>query len=141
MSFNLKENKNVLTESQLKFIKEKYNWKSEKLLIVNFVHSNENCFYDNNSNLENSIAWWEKFYSKIDLNNILNIYTYSDKIAAKDLIDLKTKFQDYDDFFLRNFFIKKECYGVLLINSIGEYEIHEGEYSNSQINNFIKKLI
>lgn len=141
MSFIQPENKKVITESQLKFIKEKYKWNSKGLLILNFVHSNENCFYANNGNLENSMIWWEKFYSEIDLTNILNIYVYSDKISAKKMIDNKTKFEDYDDFLLRNFFnLKKECYAILVLNSEGEYEIHEGEYSEKQIENFIKML-
>lgn len=141
MSFSQVENKKVVTESQLKFVKKKYKWNSEDLLIINFAHTNENCFYDNNSNLENSINWWKKFYSKIDLTNILNIYVYSNKIAAKNMIDSQTKFEDYDDFFLKNFFnIKKECYGILVVNSKGEYKIQEGEYSERQVENFIKTL-
>lgn len=141
MSFSQIQNKKVITESQLKFIKEKYNWNSEGLLIINFVQPNENCFYDNNGNIENSIKWWEKFYSKIDLKKILNIYVYSDKISANKIIDSQSKFEDYDDFLLRNFFnIKKECYGILVVNSKGEYEIQEGEYSEKQVKNFIKTL-
>jgi hypothetical protein len=141
MSFNPFESQKVITPSQLKFIKEKYKWNSEGLLIINFVQPNQNCFYDTNSNLENSIKWWEKFYSKIDLTNVKNIYVYSDKISAKKIIDFQTKFEDYNDFLLRNFFnIKKECYGILVLNSKGEYEILEGEYSEKQVENFIKAL-
>lgn len=141
MSFNQIENKKVLTETQLKFIKEKYKWNSENILIINFVQSSKNCFYDNNANLDNSVKWWEKFYSKIDLNNVSNIYVYSDKISAKKIIDSEKRFEDYDDFLLTNFFnVKKECYGILVINSVGEYEIAEGEYSEKQVENFIKPL-
>jgi hypothetical protein len=141
MSFCQNENKKTLTESQLKFIKEKYKWNSEDLLIINFVQPNKNCFYENNGNLENSIKWHQKFYSKINLNNVLNISVYSDKISARKIIDSETKFEDYDDFLLRNFFsLKKECYGVLVVNSKGEYEIQEGEYSEKQVENFIKTL-
>jgi len=141
MSFNQIENKKILSETQLKFIKEKYKWNSENILIINFVQSSKNCFYDNNANLDNSAKWWKKFYIKIDLSNVSNIYIYSDKISAKKVIDYETKFEDYDDFLLNNFFnIKKECYGILVINSIGEYEIEEGEYSEKQVENFIKAL-
>ena len=139
-SFNRTENKKLITESQLKFIKEKYKWNSENLLVINFVQAKKNCFYDNNSNLANSLTWSKKFYSKINLDNILNIYVYSDKKSAKTVIDSKTKFEDFDDFLLNNFFNKRDCYGILVINSNGEYEIKEGEYLESDVERFIKAL-
>ena len=141
MGFTPFYTKKSLTETQLKFIKYNYKWNSEKLLIINFMHRKENCFYDNNNNLDSGINWWTKFYSKINLNKVLNIYVYSDSVSTKKIIDTKTKFEDYDDFLLTTFFnTKKECYGILVINSIGEYEIHEGEYSEKQVKGFIKTL-
>lgn len=141
MSFTQFGNKGILTELQLKFIKENYNWKSEEILIINFLQAKENCFWNNNENPNSSIKWWEKFYSNINLKNISNIYVYSDKISAKNIIDSKTRFEDYNNFLLNNFFnIKKECFGVLVINSLGEYEVAEGEYSEKQVETLIKKL-
>ena len=141
MSFHQIENKKSLTETQLNYIKEKYKWNSENILIINFVQSSKNCFYDNNKNLDESYKWFEKFYSKINLENVLNIYVYSDKKSAKKVINNETKFEDYEDFLLNNFFkIKKECYGLLVINSSGEYEILEGEYTEIQVENYIKNL-
>jgi hypothetical protein len=141
LSFSQTENKKI-TASQLKFIKEKYNWNTERVLIINFTQSNENCFYDNNRNLENSINWWNKFYSKIDLTNVLNIYVYSDKISATKLIDAQTKFEDYEDFIWTNFFkYNKECYGLLIINFNGEYKIERGEYSEREVEKYLKILL
>jgi hypothetical protein len=141
MSFTEFENKEILTELQLKFIKENYNWKSEEILIINFLQPRENCFWNNNEHSNSSIKWWEKFYSNINLTNISNIYVYSDKISAKKIIDSKTRFEDYNNFLLNNFFnIKKECFGVLVINSLGEYEFIEGEYTEKQVENLIENL-
>ena len=141
MGFTPFETKKSLTQTQLKFIKDNYKWNTEKLLIINFRHKRENCFYDNTTNLEGGRNWWSKFYSKINLNKVLNIYVYSDSVSAKKIIDTKTKFEDYVDFLLATFFnTKKECYGILVINSNGEYEIHEGEYTVKQVKGFIKTL-
>ena len=141
MSFTQFGNKDILTELQMKFIKEKYNWKSEEILIINFLQPKENCFYNNNENPKSSIKWWKKFYSNINLNNVSNIYVYSDKISAKNIIDSKTRFEDYNNFLLNNIFnIKKECFGVLVVNNLGEYEVVEGEYSQKQVETLIKKL-
>ena len=130
-----------MTELQLEFIREKYKWNSENLLLINFVHASERCFYNNNLNLENKSLVWKEFYSKVDLYGVLNIYVYSDSIAAKYIINNHTVFQDFDNFLLNQFFnSKKECYGVLIVNSAGKYEMKEGEYAPSEIENFIKKL-
>jgi len=141
LGFSQNENKKIAA-SQLKFIKEKYNWNTERILIINFTQSNENCFYENNRNLENSINWWNKFYSKIDLTNVRNIYVYSDKISASTLIDAQTKFEDYEDFIWTNFFkYNKECYGLLIINFNGEYKIERGEYSEREVEKYLKTLL
>ena len=83
-----------------------------------------------------------KFYSKIDLANVRNIYVYSDKISANTIIDAQIKFEDYEDFIWTNFFkYNKECYGLLVVNSLGEYKIQRGEYSEREVEKYLKTLL
>lgn len=144
MSFKSPEAKNYnrkLTESQLKFIKENYNWNGENILIINFVQPKRNCFYDNYEHMNTSVNWWAKYYAKIDLTNITNIFVYSDKFAAKEVIDSKTHFEDKENFLLKNFFLNgSECYGVLIINKMGDYQKEDGEYSQKTVERDILKL-
>jgi hypothetical protein len=141
-SFNRFEETARIPETQLKFIKEKYKWDGEEILIINFTHKNENCFYNNNkASKEETVKWWKKYYSTIDLKNTLNIFVYSDKTSLAKMFDIPKCYEDYDDFLLKNFFNrKKECYGVLVINSIGEYRIKEGEYKEKVVSDFISDL-
>lgn len=141
ISFSPFKKEKKLTELQLTFIKEKYKWDMEELLIINFKQPNRNCFWKNNDHPEEGIEWWNKFYSKINLTNISSIFVYSDKVSAKVIIDSKTRFEDYDNFLLTHFFNKKkDCFGVMVINSLGEYELAEGEYTEKEVEKMIKKL-
>ena len=130
-----------LTEIQLNFIKENYNWNSEDIIIVNFRQPRANCFYDNYKDLNNSVSWWNSFYSIINLKNTLNIFVYSNKKAALNVIDSKTHFEDKNNFFLNTFFYDgRECYGLLVINKLGYYKQINGEYSENEVTNFIELL-
>ena len=55
MSFKYNKEKNSngkLTEIQLNFVKENYNWNSEDIIIYNFRQPRTNCSYDNYINLK-----------------------------------------------------------------------------------------
>ncbi|MEP2238054.1 MAG: hypothetical protein ABJI22_06810 [Maribacter sp.] len=130
-----------LTEVELNFIKENYNWKAEGLLIVNFRQPKSSCHYDNYKNLKNSLKWWSEFYSKMDIENIRNIYVYSEGLKAKKILDSENHFPDTNDFFLNLAFSKdKTCYGVLVVNEKGEFRTKVGEYMNKDIEEFISRL-
>jgi len=47
MAQNLK-----LTETQLDTITKTYNWQEKGFLIINFQHTSNHCFWDNNANHE-----------------------------------------------------------------------------------------
>ncbi|MBD3863079.1 MULTISPECIES: hypothetical protein [Flavobacteriaceae] len=137
LSFN-RPNKNIttekLTEDQLNFIKENYKWDSEEFLFVNFRQPESSCHYDNYQNLKNSSKWWTEFYSKMELQNVRNIFVYSDKLRAKKVIDSKNHFADINNFFLNQIFSNdKTCYGILIINKKGEYQKKAGEYMQKDI--------
>lgn len=46
-----------LTENDVQFLKENYNWNSEEFLIVNFSQSRSSCSYDNYKSLKKSVKW------------------------------------------------------------------------------------
>ncbi len=130
-----------LTEIKLNFVKENYNWNSEDIIIVNFRQPRTNCSYDNYENLINSVSWWNSFYSIINLKNTLNIFVYSNKKAAKNVIDSKKHFEDKNNFFLNTFFSnERDCYGLLVVNRLGYYEQINGEYSENDVSNSIESL-
>ena len=130
-----------VTETQLKFFKENYNWNSENILIINFLQPKYNCHYDAYTNLTVSISWWDKFYNDLDLKNIANRYVYSDNKKVKEIVNLKTHFADKDEFILKNFFSNEPfCYGVLIINQMGNYEQKSSEYLVEEVNYYIDKL-
>lgn len=141
LSFD-KSNKNEkFTESQLTFIMENYNWKSEELLIVNFRQPSSRCHYDNYRNLNKPSKWWTDFYTKINLKNIKNIFVYSDQLKAKKIIDSKSHFADSNSFFLSRVFSKdKTCYGIIVINNDGEFRKKAGEYMPKDVERLISEL-
>ena len=88
-----------------------------------------------------SKEWWENFYSKIDLTDVANRYVYSNAKAAKKILDSKIYLDDEKDFLLKNFFSKEPfCYGVLVINNFGFYEMLSREYSEEEVTYFIEIL-
>lgn len=144
LSFNKSDIKTIegkLTEAQLSFVIKNYNWTSEKILIVNFRQPKSSCHYDNYKNLEKSSKWWAEFYSKMDLQNLRNIFVYSDNLRAKKIIDSKKHYADINNFFLKQFFSQdKTCYGILVINKNGKYQKKVGEYMQKDIEELIKEL-
>jgi len=126
-----------LSEEQLIFIKENYNWNSEDLIIVNFRQPQSSCHYDNYKNLKQSSDWWNDYYSKMKLNNIRNIFVYSDSNKATGIIDSKNHFSDVNNFFLENFFTEEQnCYGILVFNKNGDFQKKSGEYTQDDIVEF-----
>ena len=94
LSFNkleIKDSTGKLTETELTFVKESYNWNSEEFIIINFRQPENSCQYDNYKNLKKSVRWWTKFYSKMELANVRNIFIYSDSEKARGIIDSKTR--------------------------------------------------
>lgn len=143
-SFKRTDNQNTpgkLTETQLHFVIENYHWTSEQLLIVNFRQPKSNCHYDNYVDLKNSAKWWCEFYSKIDLQNIRNIFVYADYSKAKNIIDSHNHYADASDFFMNQIFsLDKTCYGVLVLNKSGHYRRKAGEYIQKDIEKLILEL-
>ena len=130
-----------LTKTELEFIKENYNWNSEEFLIINFTMPKNSCHYNNYANLKKSSKWWTSFYSKMKLDNVHNIFVYSNSYKAKKIIDSKTHFEDTDSFILANFFSKdKSCYGIVIINKNGAFQKKAGEYVQKDITRFINRL-
>jgi hypothetical protein len=131
-----------LSEIDLKFIKENYNWNVKNILIINFAQPKTNCFYDHYIGINDpNNNWWEKFYSKVNLENCHNIFVFSDKNAANKIIDSKFSFYDKENFLLKSFFANgKLCWGVLIINKLGEYEKYDGEYQQNTVSKFIENL-
>lgn len=144
LSFNQrhgKGSKEKLTENELGFIKENYNWNSEEVLMINFRSPGSSCHYDNYRNLKKSSEWWTEFYSDMELVNVRNIFVYSDNKKAQKIIDSNIHFADINSFFLNNFFSRnKTCYGILVINKKGEFQKKAGEYTQEHIVELLKNL-
>jgi hypothetical protein len=129
-----------LTDTQLNFLIKSYSWGTEDLLIVNFNQPKSRCHYDNYVNLKKSINWWNRFYSKIELQSAKNIFVYADNLRAAKVIDSKTYFAD-KNFFFKNFFSDNTtCYGLLIIKKNGEYQKKSGEYTQEHIVELINNL-
>lgn len=143
-SFNkltIKESEGQLTESELKFVQENYNWNSEEFMIVNFTQPQSSCEYNNYKDLNKSIQWWTTFYSKMELVNVRTIFIYSDAEKSKGIIDLKNHFDDVNSMFLNKFFSQhKTCYGLLVINRKGYFHKKAGEYTQEDITDLISLL-
>jgi len=142
LSFNkIKDSNEKLTEAELKFVKENYNWNSESLLIVNFRQPVTSCHYDNYTNLKKTSESIAKFYSKMELGNVRNIFVYSDGEKAKKIIDSKNHYNDIKSMFLNEFFSKdKTCYGILVFNRNGDFQKKAGEYTPEIIEELIDNL-
>jgi hypothetical protein len=143
LSFNKPESQTdeKLSETQLQFIMENYHWNSEDLIIVNFRQPQSSCHYDNYQNLKQSSEWWTEYYSKMELNNVRNIFVYSDSNRATEIIDSKNHFSDINNFFLENFFARdRSCFGILVINRDGDFQKKIGEYTQEDIIELVKNL-
>lgn len=127
---------------QLNAIKEKYNWKNERYLIVNFKNLQSICSYDVYEDLVNAYNLYEKkAYEKINLSNSRNIFVYADKDLAKSIIDYKTHYEDIGLYFMKSYFNQDNtCVGVMIINQKGNYLVETEEYNTFTVTNLMEKL-
>ena len=141
-SENIFSQENILPNNQIVSIKDEYNWQKEDYIIINYKMPNSYCPYDSYSNLDKSYSWFQKeIYAKVNVKNYRNIFVYSDKLAAKKILDFKTHYDDIGHYFLKTFFDKKgSCYGILVINKKGKYNYIIGEYSHLDVQNLIDSL-
>ena len=127
--------------TDIDFLKKNYNWNDERILIINYSQPISSCHFNNNTNSESSKKWWENFYSKINTENCKNIKVLSNGERVKGKLDNIKYFDDKDDFLLKKFFDrKKSCFGVLVINTDGDYIQFNGHYSERQVARFIEFL-
>jgi hypothetical protein len=110
--------------------------------IINYIQPVGNCFYDNYKENENhTVNWFEKnVYEKREIN--LNSLTLNLFYQAKEITNKKSKMKyDLQRFIYSNFMEKNNlCYGVLMINSSGEYRVLIGEYLSKNIIKFASEL-
>ena len=131
-----------LTKNEINFLEVTYNWKSDKVLILNISMPKARCHYDNYKDLSSSKKWWTKFYEKVNLKNAENRFIYSDYENAKSIIDNKTYFLDIDNYILKEFFSNdKVCFGVVVIDKSGNFKYKAGEYSEFEVDNFVDELL
>jgi len=87
-----------ISEAKLKIICENFGWKTDNVIILNFLQPKQNCHYNNYSKIKRSVSWWADFYAKMELKEAENKYVYSDSSAAKSIIDDITYFSDRNNF-------------------------------------------
>ena len=133
---------NVIPKEELETLKQSYKWNEEKILIVNFYLPKNNCHYNQYENLKNSKQWFDdNIYKTINLSNTKNIFVYSDKLTAKKMIDNNSFFEDFENYFLTNFFNENDnCYGVIVINSSGKCAFKIGEFSTEDVIMLLKNV-
>lgn len=133
---------NVIPKEELATLKQSYKWNEEKILIVNFYLPKNKCHYNQYENLKNGSQWFDNnIYKTINLSNTKNIFVYSDKLAAKKIIDNNRFFEDFENYFLNNFFNPNDnCYGVIAINSDGRYSFKSGEFSTDDVTLLLKNV-
>lgn len=131
-----------LPKDQMNSIKYEYNWKSENFLIINYRFLAKDCSYDNYGELKKTYNWFnESIYTKLDSTLFRSVFVYADKLAAKEILDNKDNYADIGHYFLKNFFNQKNnCYGVLVINKVGNYKVILGDYSKKDIENMLEAL-
>ncbi len=133
---------NRIPKEKLETLKHVYKWNDEKILIVNFFFFFNKCHYNQYQNLKNGSQWFDNnIYKTINLSNTKNIFVYSDKSAAKKIIDNNRFFEDFENYFLNNFFNANDnCYGVIAINSDGRYSYKFGEFSTEDVTLLLKNV-
>ena len=130
-----------INSEKLNFIKKTYNWKNEKILILNYSQPIISCHFDNNKITSEGKNWWKNFYSKINTEDCLNIKVLANGERVKNKLDNINYFDDKNDFLLTNFFERKQsCFGVLVMNKEGYYIQYNGHYSERQVTKYIENL-
>ena len=110
-------------------------------MIINYRQPLSDCHFDNHKITSDSKKWWTEFYSKVDVDNSLNIDVFSNGEKIRKKMDNRNYFDDKDDFLLNNFFDrKKSCFGIMVLNQQGQYFQFNGHYSEKQVEIFINEL-
>lgn len=75
------------------------------------------------------------------LENVRNIFVYSDYEKAKKIIDSKKPYRDIDALFFNKFFSKEHtCNGIIMVNKKGVFKKKAGEYTQENIRELLNDL-
>ncbi|MCB0472270.1 MAG: hypothetical protein KDC56_04320, partial [Flavobacteriaceae bacterium] len=126
----------------LEFIRNAYNWNTEKILIIRYLQpiSISPCKFNYDYIPDSGKEWREAFFENINTEDCKNIEVLANGEKAKSL-DNVVYFDDKNDFLFDKFFSrKKSCFGVMVINNKGYYIQHNGHYSAEQVGKYIENL-
>ena len=108
--------------------------------IINYKQPFADCFYNQYEKGENaSVKWFENsVYEGMNIKfPTLNLFYQAKVVENKNS---KMKF-DLMNLIYNNFMKHNElCYGLLIVNSLGEYRLLIGEYSSKDVSKFIEEL-
>lgn len=111
--------------------------------LINYKQPEADCFYNHYaSNKDCDISFFEdNIYNNIALNEkTLKFYFQHKILPVKKSNDCETKF-DADEYLYKRFFEKSNlCYGLILINSKGEFISYMGEYIYGDVQKFLNQL-
>ncbi|MBP9849717.1 MAG: hypothetical protein KBC58_09800 [Flavobacterium sp.] len=106
--------------------------------LINYVQPISDCFY-NHYTQKCNVDWFEQnLYKKFSLpTDMIKLYYQHKKIDSNKCISKSDKEGYlYETFFDEN----KLCYGLIVINSEGQFRVFTGEYGKKDITNFINQL-
>lgn len=108
--------------------------------VINYRQPENSCFYDHYKSREcTSVNWFkENVYKTISFNaETLNLF-YQSKMIKNNKCEVK---YDLSNFIYNNFMKENQlCFGLLIVNSLGEYRLLIGEYVSNDVNEFLKEL-
>ena len=131
-----------INAGQLNLIKDYYNWKHLKILVIFFTPPQKDCYYNNYRFGENDNPKYAEFlYSMVNYENTLFLNVFSEGEKLKKSIDNIFLFDDKNDFLYHNFFNKKKsCFGTLVLNQEGYYIQYNDFVKTKQLDKFIENL-
>jgi len=138
--------KGKLTEEQLNKFRAFIEVTSESILsdnnnfVINYKQPESSCFYNHYRKKEcETVDWFKKnIYNTINFSSeTLNLFYQAKKLKEDKCV---VKF-DLSNFIYNNFMKENQlCYGLLVVNSSGEYRLLIGEYSSNDVNKFLEEL-
>lgn len=116
--------------------------KEDNSYLINYKQPVSDCLHKNYAGSDCDNSWLEKnVYNKISLNeSIIKMYFQHKKVKNKRNKKCEVK-EDIGHYLYDTFFKKNElCYGLIVVNSEGEFRAFTGEYSDNSILNLLHQL-
>lgn len=138
----------TITEKDLTYLRENFNWNGEDILIINYTLTEASCKIpyakpsEPEARFKRARTWWEPFYQNIETYDAKIVHVEASERFARAFITYSDSYYwDEDGFLLKHFYRNpRGCEAAFVVNRLGQFYQQNEHYTQEQVAFYVAKL-